>query len=187
MDAKQFLDFLHRAERLKCNTRHCVTSTSRPESVAEHSWRLALMALLLEKDFPQLDMVRVVEMCIIHDLGEAVTGDIPTFRKTEQDVQVENQAVEQLFSGLEPAAREKFTALFAEMDALETPEARLCKSLDKLEAVISHNESPLSSWEPLELELNVSYGIREAAEFPPVAALREQARQDTLEKIQKGE
>ena len=187
VDAKSFLAFLSQAERLKCNTRHCVTSTGRPESVAEHSWRTALMALLLAEEFPQFDINKVVAMCLVHDLGEAVTGDIPTFQKTQGDEAVEEKAVAELLLGLAPAPRARVRALFEEIARLDTPEARLFKALDRLEAVIAHNESPLSSWEPLEYDLNVTYGTREAAEFPPLAALREQVRLDTLEKIQKGE
>jgi ABC-type sulfate/molybdate transport systems ATPase subunit len=59
------------AEKLKCNTRHCYTSSGRHESVAEHSWRIALMAMLLTEEFPEADMNKVIRMCLIHDLGEA--------------------------------------------------------------------------------------------------------------------
>ena len=79
--------------------------------------------------------------------------------------------------------RGELTALFAEMDALATPEARVYKALDKLEVVVQHNEAPLDTWLPLEYELNQTYGIPETAPFPPLAALREQARLDTLAKL----
>ena len=89
MEPEKFLEILSVAERLKCNTRHSWTSNGRRESVAEHSWRLALMALLLKDEFSKLDMDRVIRMCLIHDLGEAFTGDIPTFLKTEEDEEKE--------------------------------------------------------------------------------------------------
>lgn len=79
MDVRQLLNALHVAERLKDTTRHCDTSGGRRESVAEHSWRLALMAYLMRDEFPEADMDKVVQMCLIHDLGEAFTGDIPSF------------------------------------------------------------------------------------------------------------
>ena len=78
MEDRTLLDFLARAEKLKCNTRHSWTSSDRHESVAEHSWRISLMAMLLTKEFPEADMDKVIRMCLIHDLGEAFTGDIPT-------------------------------------------------------------------------------------------------------------
>ena len=73
MTPKEFLDILHIAERLKCGTRHSYTSSGRHESVAEHSWRISLMAMLLTTAFPEADMNKVIRMCLIHDLGEAVT------------------------------------------------------------------------------------------------------------------
>ena len=170
MEPKEFLAFLARLEKLKCNTRHSWTSSGRHESVAEHSWRLAMLALLLR-------------MCLIHDVGEAVTGDIPSFQKTDANEETERQAIAELLSPLPDGLRGELTALFAEMDALATPEARVYKALDKLEVVVQHNEAPLDTWLPLEYELNQTYGIPETAPFPPLAALREQARLDTLAKL----
>ena len=85
MEAKKLLEILSVAEQLKCRTRHCDTSSGRRESVAEHSWRVALMAMLMEDEFPELDIDKVIRMCLIHDLGEAFTGDIPVFDKTAAD------------------------------------------------------------------------------------------------------
>ena len=183
MDAKQFLEFLHRLEKLKCNTRHSWTSTGRHESVAEHSWRLAAMALLLKNELPEVDMDKVLRMCLLHDIGEAVTGDIPSFEKTAENEEAERRAIAGLLAPLPGGLGKELTALFAEMDDLATPEARVYKALDKLEAVVQHNEAPLDTWLPLERELNQTYGVAEAAPFPPLAALREQARRDTLAKL----
>lgn len=82
MEARKLLEALHVAERLKDVTRHCYTSGGRHESVAEHCWRMALMAYFVSDEFPELDMNKVIKMCLIHDLGEAFTGDIPSFLKT---------------------------------------------------------------------------------------------------------
>ena len=79
MDSRAFLDFLKVAEKLKCNTRHSYTSSGRCESVAEHSWRLAVMAYFVRDEFPEADIDKVIQMCIFHDMGEAITGDIPAF------------------------------------------------------------------------------------------------------------
>ena len=81
MNPTELLSALHTAERLKDTTRHCCTSRRRPESVAGHSWRIALMAYWMRDEFPEADMDKVIRMCLIHDLGECFTGDIPTFRK----------------------------------------------------------------------------------------------------------
>ena len=69
MDSRVFLDFLKIAERLKCNTRHSYTSSGRHESVAEHSWRLTMMAYFMQDEFPEADIDKVIKMCIFHDMG----------------------------------------------------------------------------------------------------------------------
>lgn len=89
MYIKQLIKFMSIAEKLKNNTRHSWTSDGRQESVAEHSWRLSLMAYLVKDEYPDADINKVILMCICHDLGEAITGDIPAFYKTESDEAVE--------------------------------------------------------------------------------------------------
>ena len=185
MTAKEFMDFLHILERMKCSTRHGWTSTGRRESVAEHSYRLCAMAFLLRDEFPELDMGKVLDMCIVHDWGEAVTGDIPSFLKTDADEAAETDAVGGLTARL-PDKKGKLDALFAELLALETPEAKLYKALDRLDAVIQHNEAPLETWIELERTLNLEYGVEDCAAFPFMSELRELAAQDTREKLARG-
>ena len=183
MEATEFLQFLHRIETLKTNARHCMTAGGVPESVAAHSWRMAVMAMLLRDEFPALDMEKVTRMCLIHDFGEAVTGDIPSFVKTAGNEKDEQIALAGLIGTLPAPQREELTALFAEMDALETQEARLYKTLDKLEAVIQHNESDISTWIEREYTLNLTYGEENAAQFPFLAAVRAEMKRDTEQKI----
>ena len=179
MDARKLIDFLRVMERLKDAPRHCWTTGGRRESVAEHSWRVALMAMLMEDEFPGLDIDRVIKMCLIHDIGEAVTGDIPTFIKTDADRVVEGREVDALIGSLPEPWPETLSALFAEMEALETPEAKLYKALDRMEAIQSHNESAVETWLPLEYELNLTYGEQNAAFSPYLTALRAEMRRDT--------
>ena len=187
MEPNKLLDILHTAERLKDTLRHCDTSKGRRESVAEHSWRLALMAFFLRDEFPDTDMDRVIRMCLIHDLGECFTGDIPSFEKTAADTAREDGLLARWVAGLPQPYCRDMAALYAEMDALETPEARLYKALDKLEAVISHNESPLDTWLPLEYDLNLTYANDNVAFSPYLTALRQAVRQETEKKVAKGE
>lgn len=185
MEIRTFLDFLHVAEKLKCNTRHSFTSSGRRESVAEHSWRLALMAYLVKDELPGVDIDRVIRMCLFHDMGEAVTGDIPAFEKTEQDEDVEKAAVQRLLEKLPEPYRAEAGELFREMDALRTPEAKLYKALDKLEALIQHNEADLSTWLPLERELQMTYGAAECSFDGYTHRLRDAVREDSLHKLEK--
>ena len=183
MEPQALLKALHLAERLKDTTRHCFSSGGRHESVAEHSWRLALMAYWLRDEFPELDTDRVIRMCLIHDLGEAFTGDIPSFDKTAADEEREETLLSAWVRSLpEPFAAE-MAALYREMAARETPEAKLFKALDNLEAVIQHNESDLSTWSENEFNLNLRYGYDKAAWSPILTALRDAVREETEEKI----
>jgi len=125
MEAREFLEILHVAERLKDTPRHCTTTKGKTESVAEHCWRTALMALLLKGEFPDLDMDKVVSMCIIHDLGECFTGDIPVFNKTDGDRDMEDYLLKQWISCLPDEVSTGLIKLFEEMNAQETKEAKL--------------------------------------------------------------
>ncbi len=185
MEPKQFLDMLHTAEALKDTPRHCYTSRGRRESVAEHSWRLALMAFWLREEFPELDMEKVIHMCLIHDLGECFTGDIPVFLKTEAHETREDELLSRWVSTLPEPLREEMAALYREMNARQTPEAKLYKALDGLEAIIQHNESDISTWEPNEYDLQLTYAMDRVQFSPHLVKLRQQIRQDSLEKIEK--
>lgn len=81
MEIRAYLNLMHTVEKLKCTLRHSWTSTGRRESVAEHTWRLALMAYFIKDEFPEANAEKVILMCLCHDLGETFTGDIPAFQK----------------------------------------------------------------------------------------------------------
>ncbi|MDO5337896.1 MAG: HD domain-containing protein [Eubacteriales bacterium] len=160
MTPHDFLNILSRAAILKTTPRHCYTQDNRRESVADHSWRTALMAMLLsgEPEFEDIDMDRVIRMCLIHDLGEAFTGDIPTFEKTASDARKEDILFGNWVASFPAAQRDEWQKLLNEMNKMETREAKTYKALDKLEAVVSHNESDISTWLPLEYDLQLTYG-----------------------------
>ncbi len=182
MDSRALLDFLKIAERLKCNTRHSYTSSGRHESVAEHSWRLTMMAYFMQDEFPEADIDRVIRMCIFHDMGEAITGDIPAFEKTSADSDHENHVMDELLDTLPEPYRMDLKELFAEMEALETLEAKIYKALDKLEAVIQHNEADLSTWIPLEYDLQMTYGTEECSFSEYMKNLRDMVRDESRKK-----
>lgn len=184
MKPREYIEFLNKIEKLKCNTRHSWTSSGRRESVAEHSWRLSVMAMLCADEYPELDINKVIRMCLIHDFGEAVTGDVPSFYKTETHEKEEETAIKDLLSSLPDDIRAELSDLFDEMNALETPEAKLFKSLDNLEAVVSHNEADISTWIPLEHEENLVYGQKNAEWSAWTRELREELRKDSVKKIE---
>ena len=183
MTPAELLSVLNVAEKLKCTLRHCHTSTGRQESVAEHSWRIALMAMLLTPEFPELNMNRVIRMCLIHDLGEAFTGDIPAFDKTEADTAREDAEFDAWVQTLPPETREEFSGLLEEMNALQTPEAKLYKALDKLEAVIQHDQADIATWLPLEYGLQLRYGAENVTFSPYMQRLKAAIDDWTRQKI----
>lgn len=185
MNAREYLEILHVAERLKDTPRHCTTTRGRTESVAEHSWRMSLMASLLRHEFPDLDMDKVVNMCLIHDLGECFTGDIPTFVKTDADRAAEDELLDQWVKSLPEELSADIAALYDEMNAQKTAEAKVYKALDKLEALIQHNESPLSTWSENEYELNKTYAFDTVSFSDWLTELRKAILEDTVAKIDK--
>ena len=183
------LEILQTAGRLKTAVRHCWTDADRRESVADHSWRIALMAMLMrdEEEFAGYDMDRVIRMCLIHDLGECFTGDIPTFKKTDSDRAAEDSLLNHWVESLPEEVAEQLKTLYREMEAQETIESKLYKALDKLEALIQHNESPLDTWSENEYELNRTYAFDTVAFSAWLTELRKAILEDTLEKIGEGD
>jgi len=183
MNPKEYLNILHIAEKLKDTPRHCTTSKGRVESVAEHSWRVSLMAFLLKNEFPEVNIDKVINMCLIHDLGECFTGDIPTFVKTDKDRNVEDNLLYNWINSLPSEVSNEMKLLFEEMNEQKTVESKIYKSLDKLEALIQHNESPLNTWSENEFELNKKYAFETVAFSKWLSELRQQILNDTLNKI----
>ena len=183
MEARKLLEALSVAEHLKDATRHCYTKNGRHESVAEHSWMMTLMAFFMRDEFPEVDMDKVIRMCIIHDLGEVFTGDIPTFEKTSVNEKTEKEMLFRWLISLPKEYSDEMMALYEEMDKRETVEAKVYKAIDSLEALIQHNISDLSTWIPKEYELNKTYADDKVAFSEYLKELREEIRKDTYEKL----
>lgn len=186
MEPRTLLDALLVAERLKDTTRHCYTSQGRHESVAEHSWMMTLMAFFMKDEFAEADMNKVIRMCIIHDLGECFTGDIPTFEKNQIQEATEESLLNNWIASLPPQNANEMSVLFKEMVEQQTLEAKIYKAIDSLEALIQHNVSDLSTWIPTEYELNLTYADERVKFSEYLTALRQAVREDTVRKIEKG-
>ena len=172
------LEFLRSAERLKTVTRSAYTSTGEQESVAEHSWRVALMATLLAPHFPDVDGARLVRMCLVHDLGEALGGDIPAPEQARRlAAGAGSKSAEErrdLLALVEPLPvnlREDITGLWDEYEAAQTPTARLAKAVDKLETILQHTQG--LNPPAFDYRFNLGYGRQHTAAPPLIAAIRE--------------
>lgn len=189
MTAQEFLSILKQAGILKLTRRHCFTADDRWESVAEHSWRISLMAMLLDglPEFKDMDMDKVIRMCLIHDLGESFTGDIPVFRKKSEDAEAEDDLFLEWVGSFPEPQRSEWLSLLEEMNRQESREARLYKALDKMEALISHDESDISTWLPLEYDLQLTYGQKETSAFDTLKDIRKEIDDWTRAKIDDAE
>lgn len=185
MKPEKLVKLLSTVSKLKENTRHSWLPSGRRESVAEHSWRLSLFAYFMKDEFPNADIDKVIKMCIFHDIGEAFTGDIPSFAKTDNDDRIEREFIDDWVASLPQPFRDELDSLYDEILEGKTEEAKLFKALDKLEAAITHNEADIRTWLPLEYELNPEYGARECDFSDYLVDLKDVTRQMSYDKIKK--
>lgn len=158
--------FLNEADRLKSVLRATtLVDGSRPENSGEHSWHLALYALVLaDQAGPGVDINRVIRMLLIHDLVEIDVGDVPIHSQNgHAHASVETQAAEakaadRIFGLLPPDLRDDLRALWEEFEAADTPDARFAKSLDRVQPVMANLMSGGGTW----ATYNVTYDQLEA-------------------------
>lgn len=177
------LAFLREAEKLKSVLRSSHTSSGRPESTAEHSWRLCLMAIAFEDELASLDVLKVLKMCVIHDLGEAINGDIPAVSKESFPNKSEQERSDLLLltSALDEALRAEILALWDDYENAISPEAKAVKALDKLETILQHNQGNNPSG--FDYGFNLAYGKKYTNSDPLFELIRNFIDQDTREKI----
>ena len=173
------LEFLRRAEQLKDTIRTGHTSKGRKESVAEHTWRLCLMAMVFSKEFPDVDFERLIKICIIHDLGEAIRGDIPAPEQVGQASKADQERDDllELLSPLSETMRIEIEGLWDEYETASSAEARLAKALDKLETILQHNqgENPAD----FDYRFNLDYGKKYTSYDPLIVEIRKILDQET--------
>ena len=176
------LRFLRSAEQLKNTHRSAWTSGGQPESVAEHTWRLCLMALVLRDAFPGVDFARLVKMCIIHDLGEAVRGDIPAIHQVAGASKAAEERADllQLLQPLPERLQAEIAGLWDEYEAAASPEARLAKALDKLETIMQHNQG--RNPPDFDYAFNLGYGKRFTTGDPLIEEIRALLDRETADR-----
>jgi putative hydrolase of HD superfamily len=151
--AAQFA-FLNEADRLKSVLRATtLVDGSRPENSGEHSWHLALYALVLaDQAAPGVDINRVIPMLLIHDLVEIDVGDVPIHSQNGQahasaDTQAaEARAADRIFGLLPPDLAQDLRTLWEEFEAAQTPDALFAKSLDRVQPVMANLQSGGGTW-----------------------------------------
>ncbi len=183
-DLEGVLTFLRAAERLKTVTRSAWTSTGQAESVAEHTWRLCVMAMVLYGRAGGIDIARLLKMCLIHDLGEAIGGDIPAPAQHADTRKAERERADlvELIASLPPAMRDEIAELWDEYEAGSSPEASVAKGLDKLETILQHTQGANPA--DFDYAFNLAYGWRYTAAQPLLAALRARLDLDTARRAE---
>lgn len=157
-ELKNILEVITLAEKLKSEMRHSWLSDGRQESVAEHTWRMALMAVLLEPYLDEeVDTARMLKMILVHDLVEIEAGDIPAFQVLTDEAkalkqQKEIKAIENLREKLGNGIGQHVYELWHEFEERYTYEAKVANALDKLEVRLQHNHADITTWLEVEQE-----------------------------------
>jgi putative hydrolases of HD superfamily len=172
-DLPGIIEFLRASEQLKNTTRTSWTSSGNQETVAAHTWRLCLMSLVLAHEFPHIDAARLLKICIIHDLGEAVGGDISAKLQAGMPSKSEQERVDllELLAPLPERLRNEITDLWDEYEAAASPEAKLAKAFDKLETIMQHNQG--RNPPDFDYRFNLGYGRQYTSGDPLIEAVRE--------------
>lgn len=145
------IDFILEVDRLKTIYRRTyLTDTSRFENSAEHSWHIAVMAMVLAEyaNQPEIDRFKVIKMLLIHDLVEIDAGDTFAYDKDAKTDKPEREktAADRIFNLLPPDQAADFRALWDEFEARSTPEACFAAALDRLQPLIHNLYTRGKSW-----------------------------------------
>jgi 5'-deoxynucleotidase YfbR-like HD superfamily hydrolase len=180
------LTFLRAAERLKTITRSGWTSTGQPESVAEHTWRLCLMAMLLYGGSAGIDLARLLKMCLIHDLGEAIRGDVPAPAQAAGPPKADQERADllELTISLPPVLQHEILELWDEYEAADSTVAKIAKGLDKLETILQHTQGMNPA--DFDYAFNLAYGQQYTAADPLLSALRARLDEETARRAKEG-
>ena len=166
------LNFLQSASALKDTLRTGRTPSGRQESTADHSWRLCLLVMLLADDLERIDLARLLQLCLVHDLAEAITGDVPAPCQAAADGRKarEREALRQLCAPLPKDLRQRIEGLCAEYEAGSSPESVVAKGLDKIETMLQH----LIGANPPEFDyrFNLTYGRQITDRHPVLRQVR---------------
>ena len=184
---REIIECVKEIELLKNKTRTAWGTSGRRESVAEHSWRLAVFALVMQDKLISMDKGKIIEMCLIHDFGEAYDGDIPATKAVnhEEKLEMEERAVKKLLEPLKESVKNKIFSLWQEYNEGITEEAKFVKALDKIETIVQHNQG--KNPENFDYDFNLTYGKSLADKSPVLEIIRKIVDEETEKKIYENE
>jgi putative hydrolase of HD superfamily len=147
---QQQLDFLAEIDQLKSIVRQSpIINKSRRENSAEHSWHLAMFALVLSRYAEGIDAMHVVKLLLLHDIVEIDAGDAPIHTQGMDQAllaEAEKQAAERIFGLLPPQQGQELLSLWHEFEDAETPAARFAKALDRLQPLLLNTLTDGGTW-----------------------------------------
>ena len=151
------ISFIKEIDKLKYIQRKTkLFNSDRHENDAEHSWHLAMMAIVLaEHSDKPIDILKVVKMVLIHDIVEIDAGDTFIYDSTKNHLNTEEEllAAKRIFGLLPAEQAEEFIAIWEEFEEGSTDEAKFAKSMDRLEPLLQNTSNNGGTW----AEFNVSY------------------------------
>jgi putative hydrolase of HD superfamily len=151
------IEFIKEIDKVKYIQRKTkLFNSDRNENDAEHSWHLAMMAIVLtEHSNKSIDLLKVIKMVLIHDIVEIDAGDtfIYDTQKNHSNTDEERLAANRIFGLLPVGQAEELIAIWEEFEAGETDEAKFAKAMDRLEPLLQNTSNNGGTWK----EFDVSY------------------------------
>lgn len=190
MEPKTYLDFLYKAQKLKSTLRHSWTDDiNRQESTAEHSWHMSLMAIAFYKKLNRkVNLEKVLELITIHDLAEALTGDVPNFLETRTNkFKEEEKSMTEIIKTLPLKERGELKLFWIEYEERKTAEARFVKMLDIIDVYLQHLVADISTWHEKEYKVNLELPPKSRAlleEEPFIFSLYQEIHKELEKKVQ---
>ena len=187
---KQQLEFIVEIDRLKRILRqNVIIETRERENDAEHSWHMAVMAILLTEysAVDNLNLLKVLKLILIHDLVEIYAGDTFCYDQAgnENKFEREQKSAQRLFALLPVDQAEEIMSLWLEFEKMNTPEARFAASMDRLQPLLLNYKTDGHTWQrPGVTSENVRQ--REEVLQEPVPELWSLAQEIIEDSIQKG-
>ena len=185
----KIMSLISLSEKLKSVLRHSWTSSGRHESVAEHTWRMSLIGVLVAGSLDsKVDELKLLKLIIVHDLVEAIVGDMPAFdlmsnaQLREAKKRSEQAAIEEIAGMLPNQLGKDIQSLWEEFEEGQSYEAKVAIAIDKLEAQIQHNEADMSTW--LDVERGMTFRLGRYTTFDSfLDSVRRQVEQDGADKL----
>ena len=184
-ETKRIIEFINYAEKLKTELRHATKSDNQRESVADHTWRLSLMLILIAPKLKlKIDLLKAIKIAIVHDIVEIEAKDVPIpdrindQKLSTQKEKNEQTAIENIKNRLGDDGQEIFD-LWNEFEDSKTNEAKVVKTLDKLEGQLQFLNDPVRKFAKDE-QNSVKSLLEETAKLCKIDPFLKQLDEDTL-------